>query len=146
MVTKTNRDQRERTLLKYTYLCVLSGELLSRVFRVFSRSAKNSKNETSQSKSGRLFFRNFSQNAARRPLVEPIHVFFNSTAPQLSNAGKNAKFACVLVQVRLSTFDKQQNMQLKTLESEFWSTMHWFSHTRPVSVFWQVSHLLAYEK
>ena len=146
MVTKTNRDQRERTLLKSTYVFMLSGELLSRVFRVFSRIAKNSKNETSQSKSGRLFFRNCWQNAARRPLAEPTPLFFNSTAPQLSNAGKNATFTCVLVLLRLSTFDKQQNMQLKTLEIEFWSTMHGFSHTRPVSGFWQVSHLLAYEK
>ena len=40
MVTKTNRDQRERTLLKSTCLCMLSGERLSRVFRVFSRIAK----------------------------------------------------------------------------------------------------------
>ena len=62
MVTKTNRDQRERTLLKSTYLFMLSGELLSRVFRVFSRIAKNSK---------------------MRRLSQSLVVFFSETAGKM---------------------------------------------------------------
>ena len=62
MVTKTNRDKTECTLLKYTYVFMISGALLSRVFRVFSRIEKNSK---------------------MRRLSQSLVVFFSETAGKM---------------------------------------------------------------